>query len=341
MNKKRIFLFVAAVFFCFMMPLTAKSKKKQSNTEETKKENLPKWLIDQGRLSMFPSQLYISSCAYGESPDEAKSKAAGVVSEFIKSTVTSSVESRMTESEKNGVVLENKSISKKSSINAQNELYQLEYTTPYFYEKVGLFACTAYINRDKAFEVLKSKLDKGANFFPDALNKAYLIEDAFSSLVAIYNAQKLMDSFYEVYDFVCAINPEKAKNYTQYDELYTLSLMKSKNLKSEAEVFVQVENDNADSVKNTLMDVLEKNEFSVVKNNSAKYLMIAHVSSEIQKADGVFVSYPSISIEVSCGKKNVFTYSENYGKSAGFDEKTAKRKAYSLICKKVKENLFK
>lgn len=340
MIRKRIFLFLTVFFFCFALPVNAKSKKKQAVAEQTQKENFPQWLTDQGRLSMFPSAQYISVCSYGENPDEAKSKAAASVSEFVKSTVTSSVESRMAESEKNGVVIASKNITETASVNAQNELYQLEYTTPFFYEKTGLFACVAYINRDKAFEVLKPKLDKGSDFFPDACSKAFAMEDAFSKLVAVYDAQKLMDSFYEVYDFVCAINPDRAKNYAQYDELYTLSLVKARELKKEAEVFVQVENDNADSVKNALMTTLEKKGFSVVKSSSAKYLMSAKVSAEIQKADGVYVLYPSLSLEVLCNGKNVFTYAENYGKAAGFDENGAKRKAYSLVCKKIEEKLF-
>ena len=332
-------------FFCFTLPVAAKSKKNQAMAEENRKEsqseNLPQWLTDQGRLSMFPSSQYISQCSYGANPDEAKAKAAAALSEFVKSTVTSSVESRMTESEKNGLVTENKSVSENASVNAQNELYQLEYTTPFFYEKAGLFACTAYINRDKAFEVLKPKLDKGANFFPDAYAKALSIEDSFTKLVDIYKAQSLMDSFYQVYDFVCAINPGRAKEYEQYNQLYTLSLVKVQELKKGTEVFVQVENDDKDAVKNALMATLEKNGFSVVKNSGAKYLMSAIVSAEVQKAQDLYLSYPSLTVEVLSGGKTVFTYADTYGKAGGFDEKTAKRKAYNLVCKKVDEDLFK
>ncbi len=327
--------------FCFAFSASAKSKKKQS-TDENQAQNasFPQWMTDEGRFSLFPSDQYISACAYGATPDEAKSKAETAISEFVKSSVTSSVEARMTKTEKNGLVSGNKSIEENISVNTQNELFQLEYTSPFFYEKAGLFACTAYINRDKAFEALKPKLDKGAEFFSAAYEKALLNEDPFSKLLEIYKAQKLMKSFYEVYDFVCAVNPAKAKNYFEYDGLYSLSLVKAQELKKETQVFVQVENDNADCVKNALMATLEKKGFSAVKTPDAKYLMEAKVSAQIQKADEVYVSYPSILVEVSCGGKKVFTYSENYGKAAGFDENGAKRKAYGLICKKIEEKLF-
>ncbi len=343
MAKKRFFLLAIVFVFCFVFSVSAKYKKKNSADEkqnQAQNESFPQWLTDEGRFSLFPSDKYISACAYGATPDEAKSKAASAVSEFIKSTVTSSVEARMTKTEKNGLVTGNKSITESINVNTQNELYQLEYTTPFFYEKAGLFACAAYINRNKAFEVLKPELDKAAEFFPVTYEKALLNEDSFTRLLEIYKARKLMKSFYEVYDFVCAVNPAEAENYFEYDELYTLSIVKVRELKNETRVFVQVENDNADCVKNVLMAALEKKGFSVVKTPDAKYLMEAKVSAMIQKADEVYISYPSILVEVSVGGKNIFTYSENYGKAAGFDENGAKRKAYNLVCKKVGEKLF-
>ena len=343
MAKKRFFLLAAVFVFCFVFSVSAKSKKKNSADEkqnQAQNKSFPQWLTDEGRFSLFPSDKYISACAYGATPDEAKSKAASAVSEFVKSSVTSSVEARMTKTEKNGLVTGNKSITESISVNTQNELYQLEYTAPFFYEKAELFACAAYINRNKAFEVLKPKLDRGAVFFPAAYEKALLTEDSFTRLLEIYKAQKLMKSFYEVYDFVCAVNPAAAENYFEYDELYTLSIVKAQELKNETKVFVQVENDNADCVKNALMAALEKKGFSVVKTPDAKYLMEAKVSAMIQKSDEVYVSYPSILVEFSCGGKNIFTYSENYGKAAGFDENGAKRKTYNLVCKKAGEKLF-
>lgn len=343
MIKKRFFLLFTVFVFCFVMPVNAKKKKNALAEEEqtqAQNTNITQWLTDEGRLLLFPSDQYISACTYGSTPEEAKIRAATAVSEFVKSTVKSSVEARMTKSEKNGFVTGNKSITENISVNSQNTLYQLEYTTPFFYEKAVVFACTAYINRDNAFEVLKERLDRGVEFFPAAYEKALLNEDAFTKLVDIYKAQKLMENFYEVYDFVCAVNPEKAKNYSQYDELYMHSLVKVQELKKETLIFVQVENDNADCVKNSLMSALEKNGFSVVKTQGEKYFLEAKVSAEIQKADEVFVSYPSLSVEVFCDKKNVFTYSQTYGKAAGFDENGARRKSYNLICKNIEEKLF-
>lgn len=346
MNKrisKAICLFL--IFCC--LPLFAKSKKKQAETSEKEnieKSALPKWITDQGRLSLYPSEEYISSCAFGSTSDEAKSKAAAGVSEFVKSNVQSSASSRYSEFEKNGIATEQSSTEANAQVTSDNRLYQLEYTTPFYMENAKEFACVAYINRGKAFNAVKPKLDKGANLFPQEYEKALQIEDSFSKIIAVKNAQKIMNDFYEVYDFACAISPNQAEIYKQVDLLYVASFQKLNELKNGTIVFVQVQNDSADKVKNTLMEILEEEGFSVTRNaDSSNYFLRATVSAEIQKASDTFVSYPAISLEVKNAKnaETVFSYSDTYGKSAGFDSESAKRSSYNKICKNLKENLFK
>lgn len=349
MKRKILRAFAVVFLFCCFLPsqIFAKSKKNKAKTSEEEniaKTAFPKWITDEGRLSLFPSEQYISTCAFGTNPDEAKSKAAAGVSEFVKSNVQSSASSRYSEFEKNGIAIEQSSTETSAQVLSDNKLYQLEYTTPFYMEKSGQFACVAYINRGKAFNAVKPKLDKGANLFPQEYEKALLIEDSFSKIVAIKNAQKIMNDFYEVYDFALAILPKQAENYKQIDLLYVASLQKLNELKNGTLIFVQVKNDNADKVKNALQEILEEESFSVTKSIvNANYVLLATISAEIQKTSDVFVSYPAISLEIKnfANNQNVFSYSDTFGKSAGFDTESAKRNAYNKICKNLKENLFR
>lgn len=349
MKRKILRTFVVIFLFCCFLPsqIFAKSKKKQTKTSEeeiTTKQNNPTWLTDEGRLSLFPSEEYISSCAFGSTSDDAKSKAAANISEFVKSSVQSSASSRYSEFEKNGIATEESFTETNAQVTSNNQLYQLEYTTPFFMETAKEFACVAYINRNKAFDSVKPKLEKGKNLFPQEYEKALQIEDSFSKIIAIKNAQKIMNGFYEVYDFAVAISPKKAEIYKQTDELYILSAQKLNELKNSVKVFVQVQNDNADKVKNTLMEILEEESFSVTKNiANANYVLNANVSAEIQKSSDVFLSYPGISLEIINldNDKNVYSYSDTFGKSAGFDKEATTRSSYNKICKNLKENLFK
>lgn len=345
MNKKISKAICLFLIFC-CLPLCAKSKKKQAETSaqtaETKPD-FPKWLTDEGRLSLFPSSRFISQCAFGKNADDAKSKAAAGISEYVKSSVESVTKSRYEESQKNGAAFESLEVSSDSSVSSANKLYQLEYTTPFFDSKSGTFACTAFIDREKAFLAVKPKLDNGANFFPSEYAKALEENDLFKRISAIHNAQKIMNGFYEVYDFVCAVNPQEAANYKSADSLFVLSSAKLNELKSEATVSVKVQNDSADKVKNKLMEILDKSGFSVIKTGNAKYSLEAAVSFEIQKSADAFLSFPAISLEVQNvqNRENVFSYADTFGKAAGFDKESATRKAYSVICKKLEENLFR
>lgn len=349
MKRKILQIFVVIFLFCCFLPtqIFAKSKKKQAKTSDeeiTTKQNNPTWLTDEGRLSLFPSEEYISNCAFGSTSDEAKSKAAAGISEFVKSSVQSSASSRYSEFEKNGIATEQSFTETNAQVTSNNQLYQLEYTTPFFMENAKEFACAAYINREKSFNAIKPKLDKGANLFPQEYEKALQIEDSFSKIIAIKNAQKIMNGFYEVYDFAVAISPKKAEIYKSTDELFILSAQKLNELKNNVTVFVQVQNDNANKVKNTLMEILEEEGFSVTKNaSSSNYFLQANVSAEIQKTSDAFVSYPGISLEIKNfdSDENVYSYSDTYGKSAGFDKESATRSSYNKICKNLKGNLFR
>lgn len=349
MKRKILRTFAVVFLFCCFLPTQffAKSKKKQAKTSDeeiTTKQNNPAWLTDEGRLSLFSSEEYISNCAFGSTSDEAKSKAAANISEFVKSSVQSSASSRYSEFEKNGIATEQSSTETIAQVTSDNRLYQLEYTTPFFMENAKEFACVAYINREKAFNAVKPKLDKGTNLFPQEYEKALQIEDSFLKIITIRNAQKIMNDFYEVYDFSVAISPKKAEIYKSTDELYILSAQKLNELKNDVKIFVQVQNDNANKVKNTLMEILEEEGFSVTKNASlSNYFLQATVSAEIQKSSDVFLSYPGISLEIKNfdTEENVYSYSDTYGKSAGFDKESATRSSYNKICKNLKENLFK
>ena len=59
----------------------------------SQEEKEPKWISDKGRLELFPDSDFISQLAYGISAEQAKSKAASNISEYIKSSVSSSVTS--------------------------------------------------------------------------------------------------------------------------------------------------------------------------------------------------------------------------------------------------------
>ena len=71
---------------------------------------------------------------------------------------------------------------------------------------MGMFACVAYINKDSAFEFVKSKLEIANEIFPVKYSEALEKDSVLDKILLIKQAQKSLVGFYEVYDFAKAIN---------------------------------------------------------------------------------------------------------------------------------------
>ena len=154
-----IFILVSSVFgFCF-----AKSKNQKKSLETEK--SVPKWITDQGRLTLFPDSDFISQLAYGNTAQDSKENASANISEYIKSSVESSTSSNYFYKKSSGKVIENREVKEDIKISTNNNLFKIEYTNPYYYEDLGQYVCVAFINKNQAFDFVKPKLDIGKNTF--------------------------------------------------------------------------------------------------------------------------------------------------------------------------------
>lgn len=318
----------------FVSSVFAKPKK----SEETK---APVWVSDEGRNKLFPKSEYLTASAFGSSDTDAKSKAAAEISGTIKSLIESNVSTDYSATESGGSVVSRKSISQNADIYADNTVYQLEYTVPFYSPDYGMYVCVAYINREKAFNSVLPKLNKALQVFPATYKKALVIEDAFEKILAIQNTQVLLKEFYEVYDFALAVAPEKTQKYSEVDTLAAASIVKVNELKSQIAINVQVEGDNNNQILDKITQVFTSNNFIVVKSGVYDYKAKVIVNTEITKTQETFQTYPSISVEVLAGSNTKYSYSKQLDKVAGFDEATAVRRSYLNLCKTVEEEFLK
>lgn len=312
-----------------------------STNSISKEKNAPVWLLDEGRLSVFPSAEYVSSFAYGTTAEEAKSEAAASISNYIKTNVNSELNAEYSAVDKDGVTTAEKLINKRLQISSNNSLYQLEYTTPYFEQSSNMYACVAYINREKAFEYIRPKLDVSSKSFSDEYKKTMLVEDDFQKIIAIYKSQKQLENFYEVYDFGMAVKTDLTSQYKWVDELANESFANSNALKSKTVISIEVQNDNQNQIKNKLSKIFNDCGFSVTTEGDYKYLAYAEVSTEISKTEKTFYTYPSIVVKVKNNNDTEFSYSNTLSKAAGFDKDATTRKAFLMLEEDLENNLLK
>lgn len=314
--------------------ISAKSKNKNT-------ESFPLWITEEGKNSLFPKDEYLSASAFGSSGSEAKSKAAAEISENIKTIIKTNLSSEYFATEENGNINSNKIIQQNIMSSSANTIYQLEYTTPYYYSDYGMYICIAYINRKKAFDAVQPKLDKIQQIFPTAYKNAISLNDNLKEIIAIQKAQKILNGFYEVYDFAIAVAPEKAKSYSELDILATESFSKLDELKSEVKVYINVIGDINNQIYDKISDCLSRENFSITNSNDSNYEAKATVNIKITKNPSTYQAIPSITIDFFSDNNAIYSYSKQLDKVSGFDEDTVYRRSYMNLCNAIENDFLK
>ena len=326
---KKVFL----IFVTLLLLLPAASGKSKKNTDKDTKPSSPVWMTDEGRLSMFPSEQYLSAFSFGGTPEASKNNASETISEYIKSHVTSSVNYSLRN--------DDYSVSQDSSVETDNLLYSTEYTTPFYSDYHGMYCVVAYIDRSKAFNYVKPKLDSAARAFPAEYQAALELEDDFDKVMAINKARASLSQFYEVYDFARAVNPGAAARYEQIDLLAGESQSALNQLKKNVTVSLTVDGDDDGRFAAALGALFSELGFTVSKNGKAKYECKAVVNLNSQnKTSQTYEIHPSYSIEITGNNEVRFACTRKLEKAAGFDQATALRRANLAIEKDIKEKLI-
>ncbi len=318
-----------------------------NQNKEVVQENviqIPKWITDQGRLELFPSNLYISQMAYGTTAQESKEKASANISEYIKSSVVSSTTSSYLYKKSLNGVVENTTVKEDISISTDNNLYKIEYTNPFYYSDLGQFVCVAYINKDQAFNFVKPKLETAKQNFSLGYEKALSKDSLLDKIIGIKNAQKLLVDFYEVYDFARAINPTKAKVYEELDLIANQSIVKANELARQVLIKIMSQDDTklADDfgVIAELSNQLSK--FGFVVGNSIKYncLALVEVKSVINQTPRTYETYPELYIRIIENGEEKISYAKKLSKVAGFEKETVVRRTNLALIEDIKSSFI-
>lgn len=331
------FLILVMCFLCFAC-VSANQDKDAALTIE-KENDAPKWISDQGRNSMFPDALFISQLAYGNTAQESKERAIANISEYIKSSVQSSVSSSYFYKETDNSFTKTKELRQDIQVSTDNKLYKVEYTNPYYDVNLGQYACVAFINREQAFNFVKPKLEIARTQFPPAYYTALEKESLLDKIIGVKNAHKILPDFYEVYDFARAILPETAKVYEEVDSLASESLIKIKELTSSVLIKIEGVGDvnllEKSGIVAELSNQLKKMGFIVGNLLKTNCIALVEVKAVITETATTFETYPEIHIKIIEKGAEKIIYSKKLSKVAGFDRDTVIRRTNLNLTKEI------
>ena len=334
--KKFLFLFIAIFcILCFGCVSTGQNKSSVSEPETPS----PKWVTDEGRLTLFPDSSFVSQIGYGNTAQESKEKAGASISEYIKSSVASTTTSSYFYMESKDSFSEARKQQADINVSTDNDLYKLEYTNPYYLADLGQYVCVVFINREQAFNFVKPKLENARNQFPKAYHTALEKTSVLDKITGIKRAQEILPDFYEVYDFARAILPTKAKIYEEIDLLARESVIKLKELSGTLIRIVGLGDTDLlerSGVIAELSNQFAKNGYVVSNSTESTFVAVVEVKAVITETRETFETYPEIYIKLIEDGTEKISYAKKLPKIAGFDKETVIRRTNIALTNEVK-----
>ena len=298
----------------------------------------PVWVTDQGRRKAFPETEYISGLGTAFNEQSAKNKAASTISEYIKTEVSSSTQSRYSATEKAGKVTEESFLEEEVSLISNSDLYALEYTEVWKEEDTGRFYCVAYIEKASAWKIVKQKLERISLDVVSLMEGAEEERFGFWKTLRYGEAAAKEKEFYSLYDFANLVNKTGLKNFSSCAQ----NIQTAKNIllqnKSTEKVLLKVQNDKNATVYRALASYFEANGFTV-SDERGKYICDAVVTVEIRNDKSSYVSYPGLTLCVSDVFGTQFaSYNTTANKTVAFNKDSTTEKAYRTLekaCEKI------
>lgn len=332
--SKKIIAILLVAFFATC--IFAKSKKKKNESvppvaPKVERQKPPEWTSDVGRLRIFPNEKFISALGIGFSVDSAKSNAAGGISSFIKTQVSSSTQLRYSESEKNGAFSEEKNLNAATNLSSEETLYALDFTESWRDEETSQYFCVAFIDRSEAWKQIEPKLQTIAADVENKFESAENDKSGFWRTLIFGKIISQKEKFFELYHFANLVNSLGAKKYDFVKIKFLEAESAIQNERTRQTILLSVEGDKNGTIYRALSAAFEKAGFTVSQSRG-KFVAAAKIALEIREEGTAFVARPGITLEVKNAlATQLASFSHTAKKVVDFEKSVLEEKAYRIL----------
>lgn len=308
--------------------------------QKVERQKPPEWTSDAGRLLLFPNEEFISALGIGFSVDSAKSNAAGGISSFIKTQVSSSTQLRYSESEKNDAFSEEKNLNAMTNLSSEETLYALNFTEAWRDEKTSQYLCVAFIDRSEAWKQIDVKLSAIAADVESKLNSANNDKSGFWRTLIFGKIISEKEKFFELYHFANLVNSLGAKKYDSVKIKFLEAESAIQNERARQTIWLSVDGDKNGAIYRALSAAFEKAGFTVSQSRG-KFVATAKIDLEIREEGTAFIARPGITLEVkSALGSQVASFSRTTKKVVGFEKSALEEKAYRTLGTEAADMIF-
>ena len=291
MNK----LFITCFEIIFVLSCVS-NQKKESSTNDIDLET---------STYMNDIENYIACMGYGVDADQAVMHADSELASFFGKSVNESIFSSESFSSFDDLSVYKMSFEKNKEIATRVNLIALRHTSAIYDEKLKCYAVCSYINRKEAWKTLSVKLQSVTEKIENYALRTETESELFIKILLLNSLLSYSDEFYETYFFASVIYNEKVKEYSHIDSYLHIAKLELDVLKLKAPICIESTNEENSRITTKVSSLLEQSGFLISKKKS-DYKAFIFIKTKVQQTTDIFISYPTISIEISGNGKTYF-----------------------------------
>lgn len=311
--------------------------------KKNKKEKIPQWLIADSLSEVFPNSQYIARIGYGNTVDEALIFAEGEIGKYFEHTVESTMQaSQSMKSSTLEGTSEERSFNRRTLVSSNTKLFAINHTEPYFDKEKKHYSVCVYIDRNEAWKIYEPKVNQKKEAFRVQFDSADEEPDSLKKILRIEKLLPVAEEFIDYLDFAAVIYPQSISSYEKDRNCAALIDEMLITARMDAVMKIEVTGDFENRIKRAVSELFTKENYML---SEREYEYIIKVLVEPNKIlhpeeDNIVTANPGITIAISNGSENVFTYTKTLKRISGFNEYTVDKKIYSNLENELKKSFL-
>ncbi len=305
-----------------------------SNKAE-KTEAVPLWADEQTLSLIFPAEEYIARTGTGYNGESARAKADMEISSYFNAQIKMHIQAeenfQNTAYDDYSKTQANRRLNRNLELISEVELPQLNHTEEYYDSKRKCYVVCSYINRNKACNQIKPRLESVCGRIKNAKNNAEEAQEIFQKIALLKSIDLFSEEFYRLYFQSLILLSEKADVYRPIDLIIQKAESERQMLKMKCPVSIVSSGDKTKRIETKVSEIFSKNGFSIGTENCL-YTAKITADTTVTETNAIFISFPQVKVLMTKNDgTTVASYAKQFSKVSAYTADSCGRMALGRI----------
>ena len=288
-------------------------------------------------LKKLTPHKYICRLGYASTDSAARVYAESELAKYFSHSVESKTFASQKMNEKQTL---DKELTKSVLIKSEIDLIAVKHTQSWYNKKKKQYINCAYIDREQAWNIYKSRLNLLQKEFNASYKSAVGEKDLFTKISLLTQLKEKSVEYENALDFSHTLYPASDTLYEE--DKNKIASLESIITEAKNKIFFQlkINNDSLNKITSLVSASINECGYKVVKQN-APYIIQVEIDLGKSYFTDSITANPSVSIIIFGNSKNIFTYEKSCQRITGFKdaENFVDKKIYDSLENEIKASL--